>query len=220
MTARPTTTRLLLARHGETEWHAENRYAGLSDVALTDRGRRQAEELRDWAVRRGDVGAVACSPLNRARLTARPTAEALGLPLTVVEGVREVDFGWAEGRTIAELTAEDPGAVRAFQADAELGAFPGSEPPRRAAARARDALDELATAHRGGTVLVVAHNTVLRMTLCALLGIPVGRYRQVFPRLHNTAVTEVRLGGEHAALHALNVPTSAVWSGNERDLPP
>ncbi len=55
------TSRLLLVRHGETEWHAENRYAGISDVALTEKGLRQAEELGGWAKRRG-VDAVACSP--------------------------------------------------------------------------------------------------------------------------------------------------------------
>ncbi|MBK6043561.1 histidine phosphatase family protein, partial [Streptomyces sp. MBT55] len=45
------TTRLLLVRHGETEWHAENRYAGVTDVALTPRGVAQATDLRAWAVR-------------------------------------------------------------------------------------------------------------------------------------------------------------------------
>ncbi|MGR8006965.1 histidine phosphatase family protein [Streptomyces hypolithicus] len=199
-------SRLLLVRHGETEWHAENRYAGVSDVALTAKGLRQAQELGAWAERRG-VDAVACSPVSRARLTALPAARALGSGPEVVEGLREVDFGWGEGRTIAEMAAEDPEAVRRFRDDAELGALPGSEPPSVAAARASAALRALAARRPGATVLVVAHNTLLRTALCAMLGIPVGRYRLVFPRLDNAAVTEIEVADERTALRSLNVPT-------------
>ncbi|MEU9789654.1 histidine phosphatase family protein [Streptomyces sparsogenes] len=206
------TARLLLVRHGETVWHAENRYAGISDVPLTERGFRQAEALAHWATKRG-VDAVACSPLSRARLTARPAADALGLVPEVVEDLREVDFGWGEGRTIAEMEAEDPEAVRAFRADAEAGAFPGSEPPGAAAARAAAALRGLAAAHPDRTVLVVAHNSLLRMALCALLDIPVGRYRHVFPRLDNAAVSEIQVAGERTALRSLNVPTGGLPEG-------
>ncbi|GAB2818825.1 histidine phosphatase family protein [Streptomyces daliensis] len=201
------TARLLLVRHGQTVWHAENRYAGISDVPLTDEGDRQARALADWAVGRG-VGALACSPLDRARRTALPAARALGLEPQVVDGLREVDFGWGEGRTLAEMEAEDPEIVRAFREDADKGAFPGSEPPAAVAERVGAALRGLAREHPGRTVLVVAHNTALRVGLCALLGIPVGRYRLVLPRLDNAAVTEIEMDGERTALRSLNVPTA------------
>lgn len=202
------TARLLLVRHGETEWHAENRYAGISDVALTREGRLQARRLGDWAAAH-DVHALACSPLTRARETATPAARTLGLPLCVLQDLREVDFGWGEGRTIQEMTDADPEAVAAFRADAERGALPGSEPPAATAARVTGALRELAAAHPGRTVLVVAHNTALRIALCALLGIPLGRYRLALPRLENAAVTEIEVSGEQTALRSLNVPTTA-----------
>ncbi|MFJ3712866.1 histidine phosphatase family protein [Streptomyces sp. NPDC090053] len=210
-------SRLLLVRHGETRWHAENRYAGVSDVPLTAKGLRQAEELGNWARQRG-VDVVACSPVSRALLTARPAARALGGEPEIVEALREVDFGWGEGRTVAEMAAEDPEAVRRFREDAETGAFPGSELPSAAAARATAALRGLAAEHPGGTVLVVAHNTLLRMALCAMLGIPVGRYRLVFPRLDNAAVTEIGVRGARTALRSLNVPTWAPSPGGTRDL--
>ncbi|MFB8271930.1 histidine phosphatase family protein [Streptomyces sp. NPDC055955] len=199
-------SRLLLVRHGQTTWHAENRYAGITDVPLTEEGLAQADDLGAWAAHRG-VDAVVVSPLSRARRTARPAAEALGLDPEVVEDLREVDFGWGEGRTVQEMAAEDAEAVRRFRADAESGAFPGSEPPSKAARRATAALHDIAVRHPGGTVLVVAHNTLLRIALCALLGVPVGRYRKVFPRLDNAAVTEIELGADHVALLSLNVPT-------------
>ncbi|MFH8886672.1 histidine phosphatase family protein [Streptomyces californicus] len=201
------TSRLLLVRHGETEWHAENRYAGVTDVALTPRGHAQAADLGAWAARRG-VDAVATSPLSRARLTAGPAAMALGLNIDVREELREVGFGWGEGRTVEEMAAEDPEAVRRFREDADSGAFPGSEPVADAAARATAALRDLARRHREGTVLVVAHNTLLRIALCDLLGLPLGRYRHVFPRLDNGAVTEIEIRATGTALCSLNVPAT------------
>jgi probable phosphoglycerate mutase len=75
-----------------------------------------------------------------------------------------------------------------------------------AAARGTDALRRIAAAHPGGRVLVVAHNTLLRLVLCSLLHIPLSEYRRVFPRLRNTALSELRLDGGSAALLSLNVP--------------
>ena len=72
-------TDLVLVRHGETVWHAENRYAGVSDVALTPRGEEQAARLARWARTAGLV-AVWSSPLSRARRTAQGCAGAADLP--------------------------------------------------------------------------------------------------------------------------------------------
>ena len=73
---------LVLVRHGQTVWHAENRYAGRSDVALTPRGVEQAAQLAVWAQTAG-LAAVWSSTLSRARITAQACSEAAGLPLVV-----------------------------------------------------------------------------------------------------------------------------------------
>lgn len=192
---------LLLARHAETVWHAENRYAGgESDIDLTPAGAAQAADLAGWVRGRG-VAAVVSSPVRRARETAAPCAEAAGVVLLVVDGLREVSFGIAEGRTLAEL---DAGVVARFRAGRP---FPGAEPFDDAAHRGATALRALAA--EPGTALVVAHSTLLRLALCALLGLPPARYRQVFPRLDNTALTEIDVPvdpASPAALLRLNVP--------------
>jgi probable phosphoglycerate mutase len=123
----------------------------------------------------------------------------------VEDDLREVGFGIAEGRTLAEL---DPEVVARFRADPVAHPFPGAEPPAAAAQRCAAALRRVAARHSQDTVLVVAHNTLLRLGLCALLGLPVARYRQVFPRLDNVAVTEIALpdGDGPVALLSLNVP--------------
>jgi 2,3-bisphosphoglycerate-dependent phosphoglycerate mutase len=207
MTTPPTT--LLLARHGQTVWHAENRYAGISDIALTDTGRAQAESLGRWAAAH-PVDAVHTSPLSRAVATAAPACRALDLVPGRDPGLRECDFGVVEGRTLAEFAAEDPRAAAAFLADPVAHPFPGAEDPRAAADRGTAALRRIAAAHPGGRVLVVAHNTLLRLVLCTLLSIPPAEYRRVFPRLRNAALTELRLPPAGTpALISLNVPCEA-----------
>ncbi|MFF1718720.1 histidine phosphatase family protein [Streptomyces sviceus] len=199
-------TTLLLTRHGQTIWHAENRYAGVSDIGLTDEGREQAQALGRWAdTHRPD--AIWTSNLSRAIATADPACRALGVSPHREPGLRECDFGVVEGRTLAEFAAEVPDAAEAFRADPVAYPFPGAEDPAAAAARGTQALRRIAAAHPGERVLVVAHNTLLRLTLCTLLSIPLGEYRRVFPRLRNAAITELRLDQDgSAALLSLNVP--------------
>jgi broad specificity phosphatase PhoE len=196
-------TRLLLARHGETVWHAENRYTGgRSEPALTDLGSQQAEQLGKTAVALG-VDTVVSSPQQRAVITATPAAEALGVPLHLRPDLREVDFGELEGHTLLEM---DPEAANRFRKDPEANAFPGAEPLAAAGARGAAALRDLDDLH-DGTVLVVAHSTLFRVTLCVLLGLPVKHYRRVFPALDNVALTEIRLPADPSdpvALLSLN----------------
>ena len=72
-------TNIILCRHGETVWHAENRYAGISDIDLTPRGHDQAAQLANWAQTAG-LSAIYTSTLSRAQATAEASAKATGLP--------------------------------------------------------------------------------------------------------------------------------------------
>lgn len=201
-------TRLVLTRHGQTVWHEENRYAGSSDIDLTDVDRAQAERLADWT-RATRPAAVVSSPLGRALATARPSAAVLGTEPVVLEDLREVDFGLAEGRTLSELRVDHPELVALFRRDPVTHHFPGADPPAEAARRAGEALRSVARRHPGDTVLVVAHNTLVRLALCHLLGIDVRTYRQVFPLLDNGTLTELSVDGADdgpASLLSFNVP--------------
>jgi len=198
-------TDFLLVRHGETVWHAENRYAGRTDVPLTDRGREQAAALAAWAATAG-LTAVRSSPLSRARLTAAPAAAACGLAAGTDERLSELDFGQGEGLTREEMRRRFPERLAAFLTDPVEHHLPDGEDPRLAAERAADCLAELAREQPRGRILVVAHSTLLRVLLCRLLGIPLADYRRVFPLLHNGALTEIRIEDGHTALLSFNTP--------------
>ncbi|HEX6446763.1 MAG TPA: histidine phosphatase family protein [Streptosporangiales bacterium] len=198
-------TELVLVRHGETVWHAENRYAGSSDVSLTDEGVAQAARLGEWA-RTAGLTALWCSPASRAMRTAEPVSETTGLVPEVDPRLRELDFGKGEGRTVAELAADFPAAVEAFRRDPVTGHLPGGEDPHAAVERAVECVRDIAAAEPAGRVLVVAHSTLLRLVLCRLLGIPLRDYRRVFPSLRNTGLTVVRFEDGRAALLEFNCP--------------
>ena len=201
-------THLFLVRHGTTIWHAENRYAGSFDVPLDPSGYAQAERLATWASE-ARLAAIWCSPLSRARETAGPAARATGLEPRIDERLRETDFGLVEGKTIAEAEQLFPAEIQRFKADPAAYPMPGGENPHEAAQRAVSALRDITVAHPHGRVLVVAHNTLLRLALCSLLSIPLAYYRRVFPAVRNGALTEIRIEDENAALLQYNSPLSA-----------
>jgi broad specificity phosphatase PhoE len=200
-------THLYLVRHGATIWHAENRYAGRSDVPLDTTGFAQAERLALWASE-ARLAAIWCSPLTRARETAAPAGRATGLVPHADERLREIDFGKIEGKTMAEAERFFPEEIRRFKADPATYPMPGGEDPYGAAHRAVSTLRDIAVALPNERVLVVAHNTLIRLALCSMTGIPLARYRTVFPAVRNGALTELRLDGENAALLQYNAPLS------------
>lgn len=184
-------TLVYLVRHGETPWHAENRYCGRTDLSLTERGRQQAEELAAWAATAG-LAVVYSSTMRRARDTAAPAAAAAGVPHRVDDRLVELDFGLAEGLTSAEMRERWPERRAAFERDPVANPLPEGEDPKAAIARGRDALDEIVAAYPHGTVLVVCHSTFLRLVTCELAGMDPSQYRELFPRVDNTSGAVLR----------------------------
>lgn len=151
---------ILLVRHGETEWNSQRRIQGQLDVPLNATGREQARSL---AARLAGVAidAVYASDLARARQTAEPVAEALGLPLRLDERLRERHFGGLQGRYYEELQRDAPQVherMRARDLDFDLD---GGETLPRFHRRVCDAFADLAARHPQGRIVVVSHGGVL-----------------------------------------------------------
>ena len=214
-------TNIVLVRHGETVWHAENRYAGRTDVALTEHGREQAQRLALWAAGAG-LDAIWCSALSRARETAEAAALATGHVARVDERLVELDFGRGEGLTSRDMQEEFPEALAAFRADPAQHHLPGGENPHSAVERAIACLRDIAAEHPSGRVLVVAHTTLLRLTLCHLIGVPLGEYRRLFPFVRNGAITEIDFGDRQTSLLQFNAPPEPVVAaaGDGQAVPP
>lgn len=216
-------TRLALVRHGETIWNAENRYAGGTDIPLSPRGLEQAEQLASWASSAG-LAAIWVSPLRRARETVLPSERTSGITARIDPRLREISFGQAEGLTEVEIQQSFPQAFAAFQSDPVAHHLPGGEDPRDVAARAIECFRDIETAHPRSRVLVVTHNTLIRVALCQLLGVPLSKYRSAFPTTANGALTEVRLQNDQVCLLKFNLPLESdlagATEGEPLDAPP
>jgi len=195
-------TTIVLARHGRTEWRDGNRYTGSTDLPIDEVGVRQAEQLKEWATDYAP-DALWSSPMLRARQTAGPIAEVLGLEPNVDARLREVDFGSAEGKMLSELP---PAVAKAFVLDPVRDHFPGGEDPAAAADRVHDVFQEIARAHEGQKVLVVAHNTLVRLLVCRVLGLRLNDYRRLLPALGPAALVRFRWQDGTVGLEAYNVP--------------
>jgi probable phosphoglycerate mutase len=195
-------TTIVLARHGRTEWHHGNRYTGATDLPIDEVGVRQAQQLKEWAAGYAP-DALWASPMLRARQTITPTAEALGLTPTLDARLREVDFGSAEGKMLGELP---PAVSKAFELDPVRNHFPGGEDPVAAADRVHEVFGEIGKQHQGQKVLVVAHNTLIRLLVCRVLGLRLNDYRRLLPALGPAALVRFRWQDGTVGLEAYNVP--------------
>jgi broad specificity phosphatase PhoE len=182
--------RLLLARHGESLWNAERRFQGNTDVALSARGRAQAEAL-GRGLRGYRVRAAYVSPFCRAVETAELALRGTGIPLTVVEELRELSLGIWEGCTVEEIRAQDGDPYVAWIRAPHDCPPPGGEPLPVVSARVRAGLDRIAAAHpEGEDVLVVAHGGVISVYACHLLGCSFNQLWRL--RVDNASLTVVR----------------------------
>ena len=163
-------TRLLLVRHGESEYNSARRFAGHVDIGLTEGGLRQVERLRE-RLSGEKIDAVYCSDLRRAQLTAERLIEGRGLSITTCPELREISYGEIEGLAFSEIQQKYPELAKQIRNfDLEM-AFPGGETFMEFVRRVETFKERLANHAESDSVLVVAHGGPLRALLCSLLGI-------------------------------------------------
>ncbi len=170
--------RLLLVRHGITEFNSTRRFAGSSDVELSAEGQRQVERLRDRLANE-KIDAVYCSDLKRALVTAEVISSGRKVEIVTCSELREINYGDAEGLTFDEISQRYPElaqAIRNFSLELE---FPGGESFEGFIRRTITFLDRLEKHEPSATILVVSHSGALRVLLCDLLGIDQNHWRQI-----------------------------------------
>ncbi|NJN29483.1 MAG: histidine phosphatase family protein [Synechococcales cyanobacterium RM1_1_8] len=168
--------KLFLLRHGETTFSQNGGYCGILDVPLTAAGQSMAQAFADsyaslpWQ-------AIYSSPLLRARSTAQPMVEATGLELKIRAGLREANFGDWEGKPKDEVNEKLGDEYRDWMMEPAWNPPTNGETAVQIASRAMAVIAEIEETHRDGNVLIFSHKTTLRIILCSLLGIDLGRYR-------------------------------------------
>jgi probable phosphoglycerate mutase len=171
-------SRLVIVRHGETEWNVAGRIQGHTDSPLTAAGLAQAEAI-GARLAKESFDCLVSSDLGRAWRTAEAIARRTGHEIVPDERIRERNFGVGEGLTYDEVDARFPQAFsRTRETDPEY-VIPGGESRRQLYERVRDAFESIAREAAGGRVAVVCHGGVLAVLYRHIHGIPVGEPRAI-----------------------------------------
>jgi broad specificity phosphatase PhoE len=194
--------RLLLIRHGETDWNATLKYQGHADIPLNEQGREQAHKVGARLARYGAT-ALYTSDILRAAETAAIVGEMTNLQPRPMPNLREIDVGQWEGLTPEELYRRFPEHMAAFDRDPARTVRLGGESYAQLQERALVALNEIHAAHPGdAVVLAVSHGGTIRALLCHIIGLDLGRFGRLW--LDNGSLTELRHGAHGWRLVRLN----------------
>ncbi len=194
-------TRILLIRHGSTDLLGHVLYGRASGVHLNSEGVRQAELIGRSLKQQYSLDAIYSSPLDRALETAKPIAQACGKPVSVDEGITEIDFGEWVGKPFREL--DDMESWMSFNKQRSTTWAPGGESMLEVQARAWRAIQ---TAGRidnaGGTVAMISHGDVIRCVLLLLLGMPLDHIHRL--EIAPGSVSEVVFGEYDPLIRSIN----------------
>jgi len=163
-------TRLIIVRHGETDWNVEGRYQGQLDSALTSIGRGQAEALAE-RFSREEFSALYSSDLGRARETAERIAVRTGHRVQLDSRLRERGLGQMQGLIRPEFEAKMPEEYQRFRTGDWDWAPPEGESGRQSVERFQAGLTDLAQKHAGNRIAIVTHGGVLGGFLRIVLGV-------------------------------------------------
>ena len=169
-------TRVFMVRHGATVLSAEDRFAGATDVALSDEGREQTRRLAQ-RLNGEKIVAVFASPLGRTVETAQILAKPHKLEVQTRDGLREISHGRWEQLTRREVEERFPEEAAEWEKDPYTFAPAGGESGLAVTARALPVLLQLVREHPGQNILVVSHKATIRLLLSSLLGFDPRRYR-------------------------------------------
>ena len=193
--------KLLLIRHGQTDWNLLGKYQGQTDIALSGEGIRQADLLaQNFPVDTLDI--IYTSDLQRAFMTAERLAEKFSAPLYADKALRELNFGAWEGLTYQEITERRPQEVKNLFGAPEKLQIPEGETFLMLQRRAMDKIHEIRAENEGKNVAVVAHGAISKAILTALLHIPLHYVWML--RQDNTAVNILRFDDEFVSVELLN----------------
>lgn len=193
--------KLLLTRHGQTDWNIAGRYQGQSDIPLNQTGWSQAEGLAK-RLSTEKIHAIYSSDLSRAKDTAQAIAKFHQLEIQTDSHWRELSFGDWEGMNYKEMSAHSPNVFSKWMIDPQHTSTPNGETLYELSKRVTSAFDEIKNKHKDQTVLVVSHSGALQALLAILLGVDLNRYWQF--KVSQASLSELNVFSDSVTLNLLN----------------
>ncbi len=193
--------RILLVRHGETEWNRIRRFQGRSDLELNDRGKAQVDSLA-LTLKEKEIKSIYSSPLLRAVETAKAVNRFHGATIEQRDGLMEMDLGDFEGYHAGDLAKEHPEFLKTWMKDPSSLRMPKGESLQEVQSRVWIVMEEIVETYTEGTVLICGHNFVNLTILCKVLGLELSHFRRI--RQNAGAMSIVERSRGHYSLVCLN----------------
>lgn len=170
--------RLIILRHGETEWNREEKFRGMADLPLTENGLQQAgHAARRIAELKPTV--IYSSPLRRALQTAEAVGKAAGLPVHREEGLKDIDYGTWQGLSLPEAYNKYRKAYLQWLHSPQLVEFPRGESLPIVQDRVKKLLKFIDENHKDDAILFVTHKVVCKVLVLTLLGADLSHFWQI-----------------------------------------
>ncbi len=195
-------TRLILVRHGQTDWNVKERFRGRFDVPLNETGVLQAKLTARRIASAWRPSAVYSSPLIRAMSTAQAIAESLSLPVRELPEMIDMNFGVWEGLSPDEVRARWPQDLEAWYSAPHTVLIPGGESLHHVRQRCEQVIEALKKAHPDQTVVAVGHTDLNRTLLLLVLGL--GNDRLWHLRQDTCAINEIEIENGDFTLVSMN----------------
>jgi len=176
-TAPPSSTMVLLVRHGQTPTTGKVLPGRAAGLHLADQGRAQAAAVAERIAQLPRIDAVYASPLERARETAAPIAKAIGQRVTIDKGLFECDFGDWTGAQLSQLMKKPEWTT--VQRAPSTFRFPGGESFTEMQTRMVSTLDRLRRAHPGGTIVCVSHADPIKAAVAHAMGTHLDLFQRI-----------------------------------------
>jgi len=169
--------KLYLLRHGETPYSQEGAFCGTLDAELTPEGHAMAQAFAD-AYSEIDWTDVYVSPMNRTIATAQPLCDAIGKTMQIRDGLKEINYGEWESQDLDHIKQNYEQDYIRWMTEPAWNAPTGGETSVQIANRALAVIAEIEAKYSsGGNILIVSHKATIRIIICSLLGMDIGRYR-------------------------------------------
>lgn len=194
--------RMIIVRHGESEWNRIHRYQGQLDAPLSELGLRQAEALAE-RLRNETIDHIYTSPLQRAAHTARAIAHHHpDVPVTNADALLEIHHGEWQGKYAEEIVAQYAEGLREWREHPTRSQMPGGESFSNILKRSLDFRDEAYARHNEQTILVSTHDVVVKILVADALGMDMDRINRIW--VTNASISVIEYGEDLPYLVSLS----------------
>lgn len=195
------TTKVVLVRHGETEWNKTSRYQGVRDIKLNEKGKYQAEKLFEY-LKDEDFDIIYSSTLKRARETVKKIADYQNKEIITISKLMEIDFGQWEGLTFSEIEENYPDLAKKWAKDPTCCKPPEGEHIKEVEERVGNTIDKIVDENPDKKILIATHGGIIRIIFAYLLGLPLSRIFSI--EVENGSVSRINFYKHYPVVKLLN----------------